>query len=187
MERPGPANVRERWLLPRVALAGAVLLLAGVLGWAALGTGAVALEARDAAPPRQDPAPEVRTERRATPAAAAKAVHAEAQMTPAKQDDPAAPKTGIDAFPKPGTKPVRVGLVVPDGFALPPGYVRHYQTLDDGTQLRPVLMFHPDFKPVDAQGNAVEVPWDRIVPPELAPKGMPIEMLELPAQAADEK
>jgi hypothetical protein len=186
MDRPGPANVRERWLLPRVALAVAVLLLAGVLGWAALGSGAPAPEAGRTAAARPEPASEGRPQERAA-SAPVRTVHAEAPMTPVRQDDPAAPKAGIDAFPKPGTKPVRVGLVVPDGFELPPGYVRHYQTLDDGTQLRPVLMFHPDFKPVDARGNPVEVPWDRIVPPELAPKGMPIEMLELPAQAADGK
>jgi len=33
-------------------------------------------------------------------------------------------------------------------------------------------MFHPDFTGVDANGNPVVVPEDRIVPPELAPTGL---------------
>ena len=88
--------------------------------------------------------------------------------------------TGIHAFPKPGTKAVKVGLVVPEEFELPPGYVRHYQTADDGTQLPPILVFHPDYQPVDARGNPIELPWDRVVPPELAPRGMPQVWLDPP-------
>ena len=32
---------------------------------------------------------------------------------------------GINVFPRPGTDPPKAGIVVPDGYALPPGYVRH--------------------------------------------------------------
>jgi hypothetical protein len=39
-------------------------------------------------------------------------------------------------------------------------------------------MFHPDFAGVDAHGNPVVVPEDRIVPPEMAPPGLPVEMLD---------
>jgi hypothetical protein len=40
-------------------------------------------------------------------------------------------------------------------------------------------MFHPDYDWVDESGQHVEVEGG-VVPPELAPPGMPIEMLELP-------
>ncbi len=85
--------------------------------------------------------------------------------------------TGIDAFPRPGTKPILRGLIVPDGFDLPPGYVRHTQATDDGQELPPILMFHPDYHP-----PGVTIPPDRIVPPELAPPGMPQQWLEVPAK-----
>nr|WP_228531162.1 MULTISPECIES: hypothetical protein [Myxococcaceae] len=87
---------------------------------------------------------------------------------------------GISVFNPPGTKPIKRGLVVPEGFALPPGYVRHYQTLDDGRQLPAVLMFHPDAHPTDAQGRPVAIPPDGLVPPELAPPGLPLEVLTVP-------
>jgi hypothetical protein len=87
---------------------------------------------------------------------------------------------GIAAFPPPGTKPVKRGIVVPDDFVLPEGYVRHYQTTDEGQQLEPILMFHPDYVLVDASGNPVPLPENRVVPPELAPPGLTIRMLDLP-------
>jgi hypothetical protein len=87
-------------------------------------------------------------------------------------------QAGIAAFPPPGTKPIKRGIVVPDDFELPPGYVRHYQTTDDGHLLRPILMFHPDFAGVDANGNPIAVPEDRIVPPDLAPPGLPVRTLD---------
>jgi hypothetical protein len=90
---------------------------------------------------------------------------------------------GLAAFPEPGTKPTRTGIVVPDDFALPPGYVRHYQTTDDGKPLPPILMFHPDYEFVDAQGQPVALPESRIVPPEMAPSGLPIRTLD-PAEPA---
>jgi hypothetical protein len=96
--------------------------------------------------------------------------------------------TGIAAFPPPGTKPVKRGIVVPDDFALPEGFVRHYQATDDGRQLAPILMLHPDYDLVDARGERVALPDDRVVPPELAPADMPVQILELPApQAASDR
>ena len=88
--------------------------------------------------------------------------------------------SGLALFPPPGTDPIKRGIIVPEGFELPPGYVRHYQSTDDGTQLPAILMFHPDHAPKDASGNPVPMPPGRIVPPELAPRGLPIQYLEPP-------
>jgi hypothetical protein len=82
--------------------------------------------------------------------------------------------TGLAAFPPLGTKPLLRGLEVPDGYVLPPGYVRHYQGTDDGRLLPPILRFHPDYQPVDADGRPIPLPADRVVPPELAPPGLPL-------------
>ena len=90
------------------------------------------------------------------------------------------PKTGIGVFPPPGTDPPKTGIIVPDDYVLPPGYVRHFQTTDDGKQLPPILMFHPDFQPVDDRGEPIALPADRVVPPELAPPGLPPDMLDVP-------
>ena len=94
-------------------------------------------------------------------------------------------QAGIAAFPPPGTKPIKRGIVVPEDFELPAGYVRHHQTTDDGRQLPAVLMFHPDFELVDASGNAVPLPADRLVPPDLAPEGLAIELLDAPEPQID--
>ena len=88
--------------------------------------------------------------------------------------------TGIAAFGVPGTKPIKSGIVVPDEFELPPGYVRHYQVTDDGQQLAPILMFHPDYEFLDEHGAPVAVPADRVVPAEMAPPGLALRMLEVP-------
>ena len=88
--------------------------------------------------------------------------------------------SGIGLYPPPGTDPPKIGIVVPEGFELPEGYVRHYQVTDDGQPLPPILMFHPDYDWVDETGAHVEVSGNGVVPPELAPEGMPIRMLELP-------
>lgn len=88
--------------------------------------------------------------------------------------------SGIGLFPPPGTDPPKAGILVPDDYELPPGYVRHYQTTDDGQQLRPILMFHPDFQPVDDRGRPIKLPKDRVVPPNLAPPGLPLETLQVP-------
>ena len=87
---------------------------------------------------------------------------------------------GIAAFPPPGTKPLKRGIVVPEDFELPEGYVRHFQTTDDGKQLEPILMFHPDYVLVDERGEPVPLPESRIVPPELAPPGLTVRMLDVP-------
>jgi hypothetical protein len=92
--------------------------------------------------------------------------------------------TGLGAFSPPGTKPVLLGLAVPEGFALPPGYVRHYQATDDGQRVEPILMFAPDFQAQGADGQPVAMPANRVVPPELAPPGLPIRRIAVPAPAA---
>jgi hypothetical protein len=91
-------------------------------------------------------------------------------------------RDGIAAFPPPGTDPPKRGIVVPDGFALPEGYIRHYQTTDEGESLPPILMLHPDYELVDENGNPITAPEDGVVPPELAPPGLPVEMLDLPGR-----
>ena len=89
---------------------------------------------------------------------------------------------GIAVFPLPGTKPIKRGIIVPEDFELPEGYVRHYQTTDGGQHLAAILMFHPDYEFVDERGEPVAVPPDRVVPPEMAPSGLPIQMLEVPQE-----
>jgi hypothetical protein len=134
------------------------------------------LSARDsgaAKPPSSTPGSDAQQ-----PQPAAAAAKAEAG------DADAAEPSGIALFPPPGTKPIKRGIVVPEGFDLPPGYVRHYQATDDGELLPPILMFHPDYEFVDEHGAHLQIPEDRVVPPELAPPGMPIEMLQLPEDEA---
>lgn len=87
---------------------------------------------------------------------------------------------GLGAFNPPGTSPLLEGLTVPEDFALPEGYVRHHQVTDDGEPLEPILMYSPDFDFVDELGQPVEVPENRVVPPEQAPPDMPIRPLEPP-------
>lgn len=88
--------------------------------------------------------------------------------------------TGLGAFNPPGTNPPMVGLAVPKDFALPPGYVRHHQVTDDGQAIEPILMFAPDFQLYDASNRPVEMPKDRVVPPELAPPGLPLRRIVIP-------
>ncbi|MCK6589133.1 MAG: hypothetical protein L6Q76_16295 [Polyangiaceae bacterium] len=92
-------------------------------------------------------------------------------------------RTGIGAFPAPGTKRIKSGIVVPDDFQLPPGYVRHFQATDKGQMLQPILMFHPDYQPLDEAGKPIPIPPDRVVPEELAPPGLAVEYLAVPADA----
>jgi hypothetical protein len=89
--------------------------------------------------------------------------------------------SGLGAFLPPGTRPPLMGLAVPEGFELPPGYVRHYQATDDGQRIEPILMFAPDRPFLDAAGQPVVIPADRVVPPELAPPGMSIRPIVIPA------
>lgn len=88
---------------------------------------------------------------------------------------------GLGAFSPPGTRPPLVGLAVPEDFVLPPGYVRHYQATDDGQRIEPILMFSPDVEFVDAANQRIAIPKDRVVPPELAPPGLPIRRIVIPA------
>ena len=180
---PGP----PRRLLRSVVIAVALAL-------AAAGGGALWLwsGSSDEAPPEQAAAKPDPMER-----AVAQALQQASATPPPAAQQPAAPEpqpeapmdssdknAGIAAFPPPGTKPIKAGIIVPDGYQLPPGYVRHVQTTDDGEELPPILMFHPDFQPRDASGQPVPVPPDRVVPPELAPPGMPIQLLTPPPPPA---
>ncbi|WP_046656216.1 hypothetical protein [Lysobacter capsici] len=91
-------------------------------------------------------------------------------------------RTGLGAFNPPGTSPPLVGLAVPEGYELPPGYVRHHQVTDEGVAIEPILMFSPDFILHDAQGRPIAMPADRVVPPELAPPGMPRRQIQIPSR-----
>lgn len=95
--------------------------------------------------------------------------------------------TGLAAFNPPGTRPNLVGLAVPEDFPLPKGYVRHHQSTDDGQKVEPILMFAPDFQLLDAAKQPVAMPQDRIVPPELAPPGLPIRRIVIPASLDSER
>ncbi|MBL0420065.1 hypothetical protein JI739_06860 [Ramlibacter sp. AW1] len=90
---------------------------------------------------------------------------------------------GLGAFSPPGTRPPLVGIAVPEDFELPEGYVRHHQATDDGQPIEPILMFAPGRSFVDASGRPVDIPADRVVPPELAPPGLPIRRIAIPAPA----
>lgn len=83
-------------------------------------------------------------------------------------------RTGIGAFNPPGTSPPLAGLAVPEHFVLPPGYVRHHQVTDEGEIIEAILMFAPDAVLRDAQGQPIALPESLVVPPELAPPGLPI-------------
>ena len=88
--------------------------------------------------------------------------------------------TGIAAFNPPGTSPPLIGIAVPDEFPLPEGFVRHTQATDDGQRIEPILMFSPDYDFYDAKGRLIDVPEDRVVPPEHAPPGLKIRMIRIP-------
>ena len=88
--------------------------------------------------------------------------------------------TGLGAFSPPGTRPPLLGLAVPQDFVLPDGYVRHHQATDDGQRIEAILMFAPDRQFFDAAGRPVDIPKDRVVPPELAPPGLPIRRIAVP-------
>jgi hypothetical protein len=89
-------------------------------------------------------------------------------------------RTGLGAFNPPGTSPPLVGLAVPEDFPLPEGYVRHYQATDDGQRIKPILMFSPDFDFRDAAGRPIALPDNLVVPPHLAPPGLPLRPIEIP-------
>lgn len=88
--------------------------------------------------------------------------------------------TGIGAFPPPGTSPPLAGLAVPDDYALPEGYVRHFQATDDGQRIEPILMFSPDYQFFDASGKPIKIPENRVVPPGMAPSGLTVRPIVIP-------
>lgn len=88
--------------------------------------------------------------------------------------------SGIGAFNPPGTRPAMIGLAVPEDFVLPEGFVRHHQTTDDGQRIEAILMFAPDYEHRDAYNQPIAIPTDRIVPPELAPRGLPHRHIVVP-------
>lgn len=88
---------------------------------------------------------------------------------------------GLGAFSPPGTRPPLLGIAAPEDFPLPEGYVRHYQATDDGQRIEPILMFSPDYQPLDGAGRPIAIPKDRVVPPEFAPPGLPIRRIVIPA------
>jgi hypothetical protein len=153
-------------------------------------------------PPAPAPAPARPVVRPAKPAAAPalpKHIHQQVAEVPEEvlaqlpeglyeMPKPGEEPTGMMLFPAPGTDPPKKGIIVPEGFELPPGYVRHYQTTDDGERLPAILMFSPDKPPLDANGEPMKVPENGIVPPELAPPGLPIQILdpENPGEAEQE-
>jgi hypothetical protein len=172
-------------------VAAAALVLVAALLWSGPPRRAAAPEAHASAPQLAEPAPPVRVA--VAPRPALHPVRVEAKPveaapppepeTPSPAPEPesgAAPTpSGIGLFPPPGTDPPKVGLVVPEDFPLPEGYVRHYQATDDGQPLPAILMFHPDYVWLDDAGNPVEVQ-DGVVPPELAPEGMPLVTVDIP-------
>jgi hypothetical protein len=93
--------------------------------------------------------------------------------------------SGIGAFNPPGTSPPLVGLAVPEDIALPEGYVRHYQTTDDGQDIEPILMYSPDYEFFDAAGRPIAIPEDRVVPPGMAPAGIPGRRITIPPPQGD--
>lgn len=95
-------------------------------------------------------------------------------------------RSGLGAFPPPGTRPPLQGLAVPDDFPLPAGYVRHRQATDDGQPIPPILMFAPELDSVVVNGRRVPVPADRVVPPGLAPPGLPLRQVRIPPPLGDE-
>lgn len=89
-------------------------------------------------------------------------------------------RTGLGAFNPPGTSPPLVGLAVPDDYVLPEGYVRHHQATDDGQPIEPILMYSPDYEFLDAAGQPIAIPADRVVPAAHAPAGLPIRRVRIP-------
>lgn len=88
--------------------------------------------------------------------------------------------SGLGAFPPPGTSPPLIGLAVPDDYVLPKGYVRHSQATDDGQRIEPILMYSPDFEFFDNSGRRINIPKDRVVPPDRAPPGLAIRRIQIP-------
>ena len=132
----------------------------------------------DAAPASAAPARDPGVAERVRQRREERATDRRARSEPTFTTNPPGEHAGMAVFPPPGTKPIKRGIVVPDDFQLPAGYMRHYQTTDDGRRLPPILMFRPDFVGLDANGEPIQIPEDRVVPPELAPPGLPHRVLD---------
>ncbi|MCP3136941.1 hypothetical protein [Pyxidicoccus xibeiensis] len=170
------------------ALAFTVVCVALSVWW--LSTDVEVAETPFEAPPAvvAAPAPVAPAPRRVAPRpqpVAAPAPEVAETVTPLPVDEPEPPYTGPTGTQlyKAGTKPLKRGIVVPDDFNLPDGYVRHYQSTDNGQPVAAILMFHPDYAPNDESGQPIPLPENRVVPVEMAPPGLPIQMLELPEGA----
>jgi hypothetical protein len=160
---------------PPVASAGSALAAP-----AAMAAAAAPDETRRAHPVRRKPAPPP-----PLPPGSTEAPRAEPPSLPEISEDAGPGPSGIALFPPPGTDPPKVGLMVPEDFPLPEGYVRHYQSTDDGEPLPAILMFHPDYVWLDENGNQIALPESLIVPPEMAPPGMPKVPIEVPPPLPD--
>src|SRR5262249_7017150 len=83
---------------------------------------------------------------------------------PEKEDEPFTignpdDHTGMRVFPPMGTKPIKRGIVVPDDFDLPPGYVRRFQATDDGARQTEFMMVAADGYGLDGRaGKTVRHP-----------------------------
>ena len=89
--------------------------------------------------------------------------------------------SGLGAFNPPGTSPPMIGLAVPEDYVLPEGYVRHFQATDDGQRIEPILMYSPDFVFFDSNGQQIVIPDNRVVPDNMAPPGLAIRPIRIPA------
>jgi hypothetical protein len=136
-------------------------------------------------PPPPPPKPAAALAPAAEPRAPVAAPAREPEAEREAETSPAVP-SGIGLFPPPGSDPIKIGIVVPDDFELPEGYLRHYQVMDDGRDLPPILLFHPDYELLDADGKPIPLPENRVVPPELAPPGLPIQILVVPEPLNEE-
>jgi hypothetical protein len=149
---------------------------------------AVAQAAQAPAPPARAASRRARPVRRSAPSPAPPPAEGEippeAPELPQLPEEPVAGPSGIALYPPMGSDPPKRGILVPEDFELPEGYVRHYQASDEGEGLPAILMFHPDYEWLDENGEPLPLPADRVVPPELAPDGMPIHLLELPASGS---
>lgn len=159
---------------------------------------------RTEAPPARQPAPAARTQAIAAPTQVRAPVEADGDptrdlksyvmrgQTPSmaeviEQLHERGVYSGLGAFQPPGTRPPLMGLAVPENFELPPGYMRHYQATDDGQRIEALLMFVPGWQLYDKQQRPIAMPEDGVVPPELAPAGLPIRQIVIPPPSARDK
>lgn len=192
-------------VLAGALVAGSVLL---VLGDSQPGAAVISAPVQHAQPteaqPARQPAPAVRAQAVAAPTRVGAPVEGDADptrdlksyvmrgQTPSmaeviEQLHERGVYSGLGAFQPPGTRPPLMGLAVPENFELPPGYMRHYQATDDGQRIEALLMFVPGWQLYDEQQRPIAMPEDGVVPPELAPAGLPIRQIIIPPPSAGDK